>query len=595
MKIAYCIVPLTLSISILTGCTSLTPPASQIANPVAAPKAEVEAPLQATLPPYKEKLPDVTLTEEIFFKIITAEVAFQRGDFPAAFATTIAVAQQTHDPRLPKRALEMALIKKQPAQAYYAARLWYQYAPDSEEALQYYLGFLILNNNLDEVKTLLSTHLENATPKERGYLILQTQRLVTRSTNKDAAFTLLEELVQPYPEYLESHLALAQAAYASKNNVRAMLEAHAALKISPESQVAVLTLAQVSPSPEEALKVLADFLMQHHNAAEVRRAYADMLIEQKLFAQARSQFELLLDGKPNDPGILYTLGVLSLQVNDIAAAEDHLKAFVAALENTGEQRDPTTAYLYLSQIADDRKDGVAALEWLGKIQSYDGKNAAFFNAQLRTAILLAKYATLDQARDFLHQLKTNAEEQIQATQLDAELLRNADHEQDALALLEAAVKEHPDSPELLYDYAMLAEKFDRIEAMEKALRRVIELNPANQQAYNALGYSFAERNIRLTEARTLIEKALSLAPDDAFIIDSMGWLEFRENNNEAALNHLQHAYLLRPDVEIAVHVGEVLWAMGEQKKAIAVWKEAQLKDPKNAALKSTLERLKVKL
>jgi tetratricopeptide (TPR) repeat protein len=127
------------------------------------------------------------------------------------------------------------------------------------------------------------------------------------------------------------------------------------------------------------------------------------------------------------------------------------------------------------------------------------------------------------------------------------------------------------------------------------LRHVIAINPDNQQAYNALGYSLADRNIRLPEARVLIEKALSLAPDDAFIIDSMGWLEFRENKVDSALTYLQRAYSIRPDADIAVHVGEVLWTMGDQKKAIAIWKEAKQKDPKNATLKSTLERLKVNL
>ena len=595
MKIFYFIVPLTLFLSSLTGCSSLTPPPDESAHPVAITDTELSAAEQSTPAPYQEKLPNVDLTEAIFFKLVSAEIAFQRGYFPEAYATIIAVAQQTHDPRLPRRALEMALLAKQPVQAFYAARMWNEYAPDSEEALEYYLGFLILNNNWTEVKSLLKTHLENAALKERGFIILQAQRLVMRSTDKEAAFNLLEELYKPYPDYLESHLALAQAAYASNNHLRAMTEARAALTINPNSQIAVLTVAQVSPSPDDALKVLADFLSQYPSAFEVRRAYGGMLIEQKQYALARAQYDVLLTEKPDDPGTLYTLGVLSLQINDIPSAERNLTAFVNTLSGSADQRDPTTAYLYLSQIADDRQDGAAAIEWLNKIQSYNGKNAAFFNAQLRHAFLLSKYESLDSARDFLHEIKTNSEEAIQVIQLDAELLRNADHEKEALDVLQTALKTYPDNPELLYDYAMLAEKFDRIDDMEKALRRVIEINPENQQAYNALGYSFADRNMRLTEARTLLEKALSLAPDDAFIIDSMGWLEFRENSPAAALAHLQHAYQLRPDADIAVHVGEVLWSMGEHKKAIAVWKEAQNKDPKNAALKSTLERLKVNL
>lgn len=598
MKISHFTVPLALLLSILSGCTSLKPPSDSTAHSEPTKEAISDATdtslEQPTVITDNENLPDIALTRDIFFQITVAEIAFQRGDFASAYATYMSLGQQTRDPRFPKRALEMSLIAKQPSQAFYAARYWYDYAPASEEALQYYLGFLIINNDLSEVKSLLKKYLADATPKERGLMIMQSERLIMRGANKEASFNLIEELVKPYLDYLESHLALAQAAYISNNNVRAMVEAHAALKINPRSQIAILTVAQVSASPQESLKVLAEFLSQYPAAHEVRRAYAGMLIEQKQYAEARSQFETLLVAKPNDAGLLYTVGVLSLQLNDIPTAEKNLKAFVALTDTAQpDQRDPTTAYLYLSQIADDRKDGVAAMNWLNKIQSYDGKNAAYFNAQLRRAVLMSKYESLDQARDFLHRLKANPEEKIQIIQLDAELLRNADRNEEAMSILQEAVKNNPDNPDLLYDYAMMAEKFNRIDDMEKALRHVIAINPDNQHAYNALGYSLADRNIRLPEARVLIEKALTLAPDDAFILDSMGWLEFRENKVEAALTSLQRAYSIRPDADIAVHVGEVLWTLGEQKKAIAIWKEAQQKDPKNAALKSTLERLKV--
>lgn len=544
----------------------------------------------------RENLPKAELTDEIFFKVVSAEIAFQRGDFPAAFATTLAVAQQTRDPRLAKRALEMALLAKQPVQAFVASRLWYDYSPESEEATQYYVGFMILNNNLDEIKSLIASRLAAATPKERGLILLQTQRLLARSNDKLAAFNLMEELCKPYSNSLESHLALAQAAHASDNNERALTEAHAALQIDPSSQIAALTLAQASPDVTAALKVLTDFLAKNPAAHEVRRAYAGMLIEQKQYSEARSQLELLAASKPHDSSILYALGVLSIQLKDVASAEKYLIEFVQILEaSPDEQRDPTTAYLYLSQLADDRKDGVAALNWLAKIQSYDGKNAAYFNAQLRRVTLMAKYGSLEKARQFLYALSANSDEKVQVIQLDAELLRNANRAAEAIKLLEEATQTYPKNPDLFYDFAMMAERANRFDDAEQALRRVIEISPENSHAYNALGYLFVERNVRLEEARVLLEKALALAPDDAFIIDSIGWLEFKENHNETALALVQRAYQIRPDVEIAVHLGEILWVMGEQEKAKVIWRAAQKKDPNNVALKSTLERLKVNL
>jgi Flp pilus assembly protein TadD len=217
------------------------------------------------------------------------------------------------------------------------------------------------------------------------------------------------------------------------------------------------------------------------------------------------------------------------------------------------------------------------------------------NAQLRRAVLISKYENLEHALDFLHTLKTTPEEQTQVIQLEAELLRNANRDKDALALLEKSTETYPDNPDLLYDYAMMAEKFDQVGDMEKALRHVIAINPTNQHAYNALGYSLADRNMRLTEARSLIEKALSMAPDDAFIIDSMGWLEYREKNYDTSVKLLQRAYKIRPDVEIAAHLGEALWIGGDQENAKTILREAFQKDPANTVLKEVLERLKISL
>ncbi len=580
--------------SLLTGCAELAPPDHP--EVTIAPEPEPAAPEAAPVIVSNENIPNLPLTDEIVFKVVSAEVAFQRGDFPAAFATTIALAQQTKDPRLTKRAMEMALINKQPLQAFLAARLWHDYSPNSDEATQYYLGFMVMNNNLDEVATLVAQRLAAASPKERGLQMLQTENLVMRNTNKEAAFTMLEKLYAPYPDYIEAHLALAQAAFTSNNHVRAMVEARAAMNLNPESQLAALTLAQVSPSPDEALAALDDFVSKNPSAQETRRAYAGMLVEQKQFIRARQQFELLSSGKPQDAGISYTLGVLSLQLNDIPAAEKYLLEFVRLLEVTpAEQRDPTSAFLYLSQIADERYDGANAVDWLAKIQSYDGKNAAYFNAQQRRALLIAKYQSLSAAQQFLHELPATTNEKIQLLQLEAELLRNADQNAEAATLLQQAISNYPDNQDLLYDFAMTAEKLEHFDEMETALRQVIKLNPENQQACNALGYSLADRNIRLPEARALIEKALSLAPNDAFILDSMGWLEFREHKNETALAFLLKAYKLRPDIEIAVHASEVLWMMGDEQKAKILLKEAQQKDATNASLKTLLERLNIQL
>ena len=212
---------------------------------------------------------------------------------------------------------------------------------------------------------------------------------------------------------------------------------------------------------------------------------------------------------------------------------------------------------------------------------------------MRRAQLYAKYEGTETAINFLHEMHVNPTEHIQVIQMEAELLREANRHTDAFSVLQAGITTHPDNTELLYDYAMIAEKLDKLTEMETALRTVIKLTPENQHAYNALGYSWADRNIRLPEARDLIKKALELSPNDPFSLDSMGWLEFRVNNTNEAINYLQRAYDIRPDVEIAAHLGEVWWVIGEQEKAKKIWHDAMKKEADNELLKSTMMRFNV--
>ena len=142
---------------------------------------------------------------------------------------------------------------------------------------------------------------------------------------------------------------------------------------------------------------------------------------------------------------------------------------------------------------------------------------------------------------------------------------------------------------------LLAEKLGRVDVMEKALRDVMLLAPDNHHAYNALGYSLAERNVRLQEAYTLVAKALEMAPGDPFIMDSMGWVQYRLGKLDEAEKYLRNAYALRRDPEIAVHLGEVLFKKGQLAAAQELWREARAKDPQNDTLRTTLARLRQSL
>lgn len=548
-------------------------------------RAEVEA-----------RLPKVELTSSLLNQLLKAEFAFRNGDWQGPYLTMLSLAQQTRDPRLARRAAEMAVTARQPDDTLAAVRLWRELDPASDEATQYFVGILVTSDNIAEVEPIFVERLQAAPAKNRGVLMFQIQQLLGRAKDKPAAAAMLERVVAPYDGTLEAHIVRAQAALARADKPAAVREAQAALAAQPDSEIAMLMMAQVLEDDAKVAPMLAAFLKKHPEAREVRAAYARVLVNQKQFPQARAQFEALLEARPDDAGNLYALGVLATQMNDSKAADTYFTRFVEILgRNPNDERDPTRALLILAQLAEERGDLAAARQWLEKVPT-GTEPQLLFNAQVRRAGLLAKGGDLAGARRLLASLKP-AEPALQAQVVVAEsqLLRDAGQLPEAYALMEGATQRFPKNPDLLYDFALLAEKAGRVEVMEKVLREVMVLAPDNHHAYNALGYSLAERNIRLQEALALITRALEMAPGDPFIMDSMGWVQYRLGNLDDAEIHLRRAYALRRDPEIAVHLGEVLFQKGKQADAQQLWREARAKDPQNDTLRSTLARLRQSL
>ncbi|MFD2270586.1 tetratricopeptide repeat protein [Undibacterium arcticum] len=359
--------------ALLSACASAERPAqpvapqpdlavSDTAADTAAPEAEDSAESAGA-----DALPSNALTSEILYKLMAANLAYQRGQWQAAYSTMLDVAQRTHDQRIARRAAEIALAAKQPAEALAAVRLWHDLAPHSEEATQYLLGFIVLSDKLDEAQPILAQRLQEASPQRRGLMMFQVQRILAGAKNKAAAFALLEQLLAPYLSTPEAHIALAQSATAAGDNARAAEEAHTALTLQPDSELAILTLAQVTPDLQQAQKSVAAFIEAHPKAREVRLAYARMLVDQKQYAQARSQFETLLKAQPQDLQAMFALGILALQMKNPKAAEQyftHYLDLLSAREN--DERDPSQVLLILAQIAEERDDTAAALKWLEK-------------------------------------------------------------------------------------------------------------------------------------------------------------------------------------------------------------------------------------
>jgi len=338
-------------------------------------------------------------------------------------------------------------------------------------------------------------------------------------------------------------------------------------------------------STADAAKRLGQFVEKNPSSREGRLNYARALILDKRAPEARKQFETLLAANPGNTDLIYTIGLLAFQLKDYPVAEDNMKRLVG----NPSYRDPDKARFLLGQIAEEQKQWPRAIEWYEQIQ--EGEHA--MPARLRTANAIAKQGKVDAAREYLHKVSAdNPDQQVQVTVAEAQVLRDANRHKEAFDLLGQALKEEPDQPELLYDFALTAEKLEKYDLLEQNLRKLIEVRPDYAHAYNALGYSFAERNTRLREARELIEQALKLAPEDYFIVDSLGWVQYREGDLKGAAQTLRRAYDGRPDAEIGAHLGEVLWVMGDRGEANRIWQESLKGAPDNETLQKTIKRLR---
>ena len=569
----------------LAACaqTPVQPDAAAPAKPL--PKVVAQAPAAAPAPaPRAVPLPNVELSEAILFKLTLAEVALQRGQPHVAVPALLDVARETRDPRVARRATEVAWSARFLPAALDAATLWLQTDPESARARQTVIALLVNQSRLNDALPHLQKWLSSE-PDKVGQNFLQLSSLVAGHQDKAAILRMFRTLAAAYPAVPEASLAVAQAAWNADDQPGALAAARRALELRPGWELAALFQARAlqRDSVDQAIGFLETFLKSNPGARDARLNYARLLVAARRYPEARKQFEILVGEAPNNPEIAMAVATLSLQAKDYAAAELQLRR---ALEIN--PKDPDTIRLYLGQVSEELKRDDQALKWYSSVTGGE----QFVAAQARYAAVLARQGKLAEARSHLQNVAAaDARQRLQLTLAEAGLLRDARAYQEAFDFLAAAVAKTPDTPDLLYDYAMAAEKVNRVDVLETSLRRVIAMQPTHAHAYNALGYSLADRNERLAEARTLIETAHKLAPEDSYILDSLGWVMFRQGQTQEALGYLRRAYEARPDAEIAAHLGEVLWVLGRQAEAQKVWAEALRLQPKNDVLQATIKRL----
>ena len=529
------------------------------------------------------KLPLQDLTGETLFEFLFGEIAAQRGNPALAAQTYLDLAKRTRDPRVARRAVEVANFARMPDVALEAARIWHDTDPESAQALQTVTVLLVGAKRVDEAEPYLAKLLAtDGNAAANGFL--QLGRLLAGNPDTAANLRVVRQLAEPYPNLAQSHFAIAQAAAAANDEALALAEVRRASALRPDLGIAALYEAQLlqRSSPGEAAKRLADYLEKYPDARDVRLNYARLLVLDKRYADARAEFESILKRFPNDADAVYAVGLLAFQAKEYGVAEANMKRLL----DLG-YRDANAVHYTLGQIAEEQKDWARAIEWYKTIQH--GENA--LPARMRIAHAIAKQGKLEEARAYLRAVPaTNESQRVQLLVAESQLLREGNQHQEAFDLLGQALKKIPDQPDLLYDLALTAEKLDRFDVLESSLKRLIQVKPDYAHAYNALGYSFADRNVRLAEAKQLIEKALEISPGDFFIVDSLGWVLYRMGDLKSAATQLRRAWEGRPDGEIGAHLGEVLWELGQRDEARRIWQEAQRASPESDTLQKTLKR-----
>lgn len=529
--------------------------------------------------------PDSGLTDQLLYQYLISEIAGQRGRVGLALRGLTDLAQKTRDPRLARRAVEVAFQARELALALDATTLWLELEPNSPVARQA-LGALVgTQGTLESAKTSIASML--AQPGRTAAVMMQVNPLLARFSEKNLVAEAVKALAAPYLKMPEAHYAIALSLLAVKDSGGSLSSINEALQRRVDWPQAAILKSQIlrESSEDKAGEYLAQFLAKHPGADEVRLTYARLLVAQKGYLSAREQFRIAMKNQPADPEIPYAVGLLSQQIEDYADAEMQFKRVLELMP-----RDANPVYFNLGAVAEGKKTPGAAIDWYKQISAGE----YFVTAQLKIAHILAKRDGMETGRKYLRDAQIaehdSPETRIQLILAEAQLLRDTKALPAAFKLLSEAIEKNPDTADLLYDRAMVAEKINKLDVMEADLRRVIELKPEHAHAYNALGYTFAERNLRLNEAYELVQKALKFAPNDAFIKDSLGWVQFRLGRVDEALQTLRDAHQQRRDPEIAAHLGEILWAKGEREEALKVWRNSLLENPDNESLVSVMKK-----
>ena len=545
-----------------------------------------------TRQPAKPKYPKVHLTDQLLYDILLGEIAGRRGQLEVSVQALSRAAAATRDPRLAERATLAAIYSKRHIEAKRNARLWVELLPESIEAHSA-LGMVMLETNdvpasIVQFKKVLAIASKGGVLRRR---FIRIASILGHRHNRKVGLQVMRVLVKTYPQEAAAQYALAHLAV-RVGDLDVGLEAiNQAIKLRPRWSDAAQFKARILVSKKDPLKIqqfFEQYLSRNPKSNRLRESYARYFVEKKQWSKALKHFKEVVRRIDNYKSLFYkrsvfATGLLSIQISNYTQAKKYLLLTLKASPDNDQAR------LYLGQVMERLGKYPEAAKWYSKILD----KRYVFEAQVRFGVMLAKQGNMVAARDHLRNIKPNTDqERVKLVLAEEQLLRDEKKYKEAYTVLTSALKVLPKNKDLLYSRALIAEKLDKLDVHEKDIREILKQEPDNAHALNALGYTLADKTTRYKEAMTLITKALTLRPNDAFILDSMGWLHYRMGNIKRALKYLRKALSIRSDAEISAHLGEVLWHQGRHGEARSVWSNALKVTPNNDALADVVKKYK---
>jgi tetratricopeptide (TPR) repeat protein len=554
---------------------------SSSAAPQPAPSSVAESQVESKQP---VSGPQSSLSADIIFNVLMGEIALQRDDLELAYKHQLRSADLANDAVAAERAAKIALHKKDQVGALKAVKRWIELDPKSARAKQMVVMLYVRSGNaeaaLRHLKLLVKLHEKDG---QDGFV--QAMVAVASGKDNDLALKLMQSLVQEYKSSANARYAVALIAVMAKKLDVAESEVRQTLSIDPKMEKAHVLLGRIYAErgdADGAMSAMGQALQLIPKSKSLHTAYARLLVDLNKPELAYQQFQQLQQLAPEDVDVQFSLGILALELKKYQQAKSHFSGLLKS------QQRVEDASFYMGRVAEMEEKTDGALEWYGKVRS--GKY--LFNARARMVGLIADKESLAKARAMLEGMRTRMPERsIDIYILEGDILRKHSTHTKVVELFDAALKEHPDDIDLLYARALSASALGRVDILERDIGLILKQEPNHADALNALGYTLADQTERYKEAHDYIKKALALKPDSPAVLDSMGWVQYRLGNNKEALDYLRRAFKMVQDVEIAAHLGELLWVTGKKQEAQKIIQDALQKHPDNEYLLKTVKRL----